>query len=516
MTVKARSDTVTLIRVNDGTNGTPGAKGADGKTSYIHFAYANSADGSSEFSVSESAGKLYIGQYTDFTEADSTDPTKYAWTLIKGDPGAPGPKGDPGNGIRSVTVTYGVSSSAATHPTSWSGTVPSVAAGQYLWTRTIIDYTDSATADTVTYTYALQGKTGATGAKGDTGAAGTSVKVSSIQYQAGASAITAPTGTWSNAVVSAAEGQYLWTKTTFSDGTIAYGVSKQGAKGATGATGVGIKATVTQYYLSTSSTTPTGGTWSTTQPALVSGKYLWTRDHITWTTGATADTDPVLAAAINAANTTAATAKTEAASAKSTANGAKTTADAASSTATAAQSTANTAAQGVTDLADTTTAMQTQIEHNDNAIAETTTGIAKNAEDVQELYSQTNATNADLTDVITAQSVFSQTVDGLNASVTRLQGDVNDNAAALKPVTEWMRFDETGMAIGNSDSGRKVKINEQAVEFDNAAGEAVARFAEKAEIHDLEIADGGTFAMGNWAWIPRSNGNLSLKWIGGH
>jgi uncharacterized coiled-coil protein SlyX len=168
------------------------------------------------------------------------------------------------------------------------------------------------------------------------------------------------------------------------------------------------------------------------------------------------------------------------------------------------------------DIADTTTAMQTQIEHNDNAIAETTTGIAKNAEDVQELYSQMNATNADLTDVITVQSAFSQTVDGLNASVTRLQGDVNNNAAALKPVTEWMRFDETGMAIGNSDSGRKVKINEQAVEFDNAAGEAVARFAEKAEIHDLEIADGGTFSMGNWAWIPRSNGNLSLKWIGGH
>lgn len=148
-----------------------------------------------------------------------------------------------------------------------------------------------------------------------------------------------------------------------------------------------------------------------------------------------------------------------------------------------------------------------------DSIRQTITELSDTADGLQ---TQLDANGETLDGVVTAQSEFSQTVDGLNASVTRLQGDVDNNAAALKPVTEWMRFDETGMAIGNSDSGRKVRINEQAVEFDNAAGEAVARFAEKAEIHDLEIADGGTFAMGNWAWIPRSNGNLSLKWIGGN
>lgn len=155
-----------------------------------------------------------------------------------------------------------------------------------------------------------------------------------------------------------------------------------------------------------------------------------------------------------------------------------------------------------------------------NQTTETADGIRQTITELTDttdgLQTQIDADGETLTGVVAAQSAFSQTVDGLNASVTRLQGDVNDNAAALKPVTEWMRFDETGMTIGNSDSGRKVKINEQAVEFDNAAGEAIARFAEKAEIHDLEIADGGTFSMGNWAWIPRSNGNLSLKWIGGH
>lgn len=155
-----------------------------------------------------------------------------------------------------------------------------------------------------------------------------------------------------------------------------------------------------------------------------------------------------------------------------------------------------------------------------NQTTETADGIRQTITELSDatddLQTQIDANGEALDGVITAQSEFSQTVNGLNASVTKLQTDVDDNAKTLSPITEWMRFDETGMSIGNSNSGRKVKINEQVVEFDNAAGEAVARFAEKAEIHDLEIADGGTFSMGNWAWVPRSNGNLSLKWIGGN
>lgn len=135
--------------------------------------------------------------------------------------------GNTGAGIKSTTVTYGVSNSASTRPSdnSWQSTLPIVAEGEYLWTRTIIDYTDDAVADTVTYTYAKQGE------KGNTGSSGTSVTVSSIQYQSGTSATTAPTGTWSNSVVAVAEGSFLWTKTTFSDGKVAYGVAKQGISG---------------------------------------------------------------------------------------------------------------------------------------------------------------------------------------------------------------------------------------------------------------------------------------------
>lgn len=130
-----------------------------------------------------------------------------------------------GVGIESTTVSYGVSESSSSQPTDWQSTLPAVAEGKYLWTRTIIDYTDEKIPDTVTYIYAKQGT------KGDSGTAGSSVTVSSVQYQEGASATTAPTGTWSNAVVAVADGRYLWTKTTFSDGKIAYGVAKQGNSG---------------------------------------------------------------------------------------------------------------------------------------------------------------------------------------------------------------------------------------------------------------------------------------------
>ena len=85
------------IKGADGAQGTPGKAGEDGKTPYLHIAYANSADGTSGFSVTDSENKLYIGQYTDYTAADSTDPVKYSWTRIKGETGATGPKGDKGD-----------------------------------------------------------------------------------------------------------------------------------------------------------------------------------------------------------------------------------------------------------------------------------------------------------------------------------------------------------------------------------------------------------------------------------
>lgn len=72
---------------HDGAQGIPGVNGENGETSYLHIAYANSADGSVDFSITESEGKSYIGQYVDFEINDSENPADYNWTKIKGDDG---------------------------------------------------------------------------------------------------------------------------------------------------------------------------------------------------------------------------------------------------------------------------------------------------------------------------------------------------------------------------------------------------------------------------------------------
>lgn len=121
------------------------------------------------------------------------------------------------------------------------------------------------------------------------GVDGRGIKSTAITYQAGTSGTTEPTGTWSAAVPSVSPGQYLWSKTviTYTDNTTstAYSVAyipKNGSTGATGATGTGIASIVQQYYLSTSKTSQTDGSWVSSMPTWSSGKYLWTRYQINY------------------------------------------------------------------------------------------------------------------------------------------------------------------------------------------------------------------------------------------
>lgn len=95
-----------LIQGADGKDGVPGAKGADGKTSYFHTAYANSIDGKQGFSTTDGNGKSYFGQYVDQTQADSTDPTKYSWALFKGTDGRDGKDGSDNVPVITVGAAY--------------------------------------------------------------------------------------------------------------------------------------------------------------------------------------------------------------------------------------------------------------------------------------------------------------------------------------------------------------------------------------------------------------------------
>ena len=276
-----------------GEQGIPGTNGANGKTSYLHIAYANSADGKTGFSVSDSAGKLYIGQYTDFTQADSTDPTKYSWTKIKGETGATGATG---KGIKTIANYYlaSASGSGVTDATSgWTTTIQSISASKkYLWNYELITYTDNSTTKTTPCIIGAYGDKGQTGDAGAAGAAGVGISGITEYYQVSTSNTTAPTSWGTTVPTLTATNKYLWNyeKITYTNGT-----SKETAKrvigvygdkgntGATGPQGIGVKSSTVTYQASTSGTTIPTGSWVSTIPTVAAGQYLWTRTIITYT-----------------------------------------------------------------------------------------------------------------------------------------------------------------------------------------------------------------------------------------
>ena len=213
-----------------GDKGIPGTNGSNGKTSYLHIKYSN--DGGKTFTANngETTGD-YIGQCTDFNETDPTSVSGYTWSKIKGEKGdtgpqgLQGPKGDQGDkgdkgatgaagkGVKSTDITYQASTSGTTIPTgTWSTSILTVPAGSFLWTRTIITYTDN--SKSTSYSIGKMGDTGATGPTGK------GVKSTDITYQAGSSGTTVPTGNWIATVPdTSANKPFLWTKTiiTYTD-----------------------------------------------------------------------------------------------------------------------------------------------------------------------------------------------------------------------------------------------------------------------------------------------------------
>ena len=277
-----------------GPQGVQGAKGADGKTYYTWVKYADSpTSGMSD----NPSGKKYIGfAYNKTTGTESTNYSDYSWSLTKGekgDTGSTGATGATGNGIKSITYYYArtTSQTAPSAGNITSTTMPALdATNKYLWQKEVIGYTNN-TSQTTVLLLAVYGNTGAQGPKGDKG-------------ETGAQGPTGPKGE------TGAQGP-------------------QGNTGSIGPQGVSVTAIKDQWYKSTSNTTQTGGSWSDTQPNWESGKYIWTRSHITFSNGNTTTTNPVLANAINNANVNASNAVSTANTANSTANTAKSTADAA-------------------------------------------------------------------------------------------------------------------------------------------------------------------------------------------
>lgn len=186
-----------------------------------------------EYYLSTSATSLSDGSWT--TTAPTWVNGKYMWSrTVKTNgagtkayspsqngvciAGAKGDTGDTGKGVKSIVEQYYKSTSATTQTGgTWVGTYPGWENGKYIWTRSVITYTDN----TIITTAAIC-VTGSKGATGAIGPAGRGVKSTVVTYQAASSGTTTPTGTWASSPPSTnAAAPYLWTRIiiTYTDNT---------------------------------------------------------------------------------------------------------------------------------------------------------------------------------------------------------------------------------------------------------------------------------------------------------
>ena len=332
----------------EGGDGIPGTNGENGKTSYLHIKYSD--DGKTFTANNGETPGVYMGVYVDFVQADSNVFADYTWSKIKGE------AGKDGKGVQSVDVLYYLSSSSTSlSGGSWSTNSPTWVDGKYIWSKTKVVYTDGSSIETnpacitggkgstgdngrgvssiveeyylstssnslvggswsttpptwengkyiwtrsvITYTDSASTTTDPICVTGGKGAMGIGVKSVSEQYYLSTSYSTTTGGSWSTTVPAWKDGKYIWTRSiiTYTDNsyTETTPVCVTGGKGPSGNDGKGVKAVDVLYYLSTSSSSLVGGSWSSTSPTWQNGKYLWSKTKVTYTDDSTWESDPV-------------------------------------------------------------------------------------------------------------------------------------------------------------------------------------------------------------------------------
>lgn len=387
-----------------GDKGAAGEPGADGKTSYIHYAYANSSDGQIGFSTSVSNGKSYIGIYVDSTETDSTDPTKYNWSQMKG---------DSGNGIDGDPVEYfAVNNSGTTAPTRWSNSRQQPSAeNKYLWYYETINFTDGTHWDSTPRIIA-----------------------------------------------------------TFADGFT----------------------DITAYYnLSSSDTAFTavdGYEWSTTMPSIQNGTYLWQKYIILKNDNTTMETDPVYLNAFTDLG--------------EGINNIKQTVSSVESTLTSTRG-------DVSNLQTTTTQMSSQIE---TAL----TGIQTNVTSIN----QVQTSLADFKK--TTQSDIKQSAEGLkielSKSIENTNKSVSDVTTTVSEMKSYMDFttdsdNKPVLELGSSSSNFKTRLSDTELAF--MQGTTKVAYISESKLNITEAQINTSLRIGNFAFVPRNNGSLDFKKVGG-
>lgn len=445
---------------------------------YLSTSNTTQAGGSWVTTVPAWAEGKYMWSKTKTTLSNGTA-TETSPVCITGAKGNTGATGATGVGVKTTAVTYQASTSGTTVPTgTWATTIPSVAANQYLWTRTVITYTNNTSS--TAYSIGKIGAQGVQGPQGATGSAGKGIKSTAITYQASTSGTTTPTGTWATTIPTVAANQYLWTRTifTYTDNTttVSYSIGKIGAngatgpQGATGATGKGVASITAEYYLSTSKTTQTGGSWVTTAPVWSTGKYMWTRSKIVYSNPtSTAYTTPLCDSSWEAVNDL---------------------------------------EDKVNDqIADTVVEIT---ENYNSSIEQTKENIVQMVENNYTLKTETE------TMISNTNTRFDQTAKDFEMQfnttqelISTLDGKVDINKQEIQ---KFIRFVDGQIELGQSNSKFTLTITNERISFKDNGAEVAYISNSTLYITDANITN--SLKIGKYAFVPRANGNLSMKWIG--
>lgn len=251
------------------------------------------------------------------------------------------------------------------------------------------------------------------------------------------------------------EGSYIWsrTKITNAENKISY-------SDPVCIIGQGIKSITEQYYLSTSEVEPTNGDWGNAQPAWSSGCYIWTRSFITWSDNTTSTTDPILAHAINDANSNADQALSDAGK-------------------------ANDAAEDAKEVAN-------------------------------QAYSEISKLNDSIKNLVVGKdgsTLMTQTPDGWQFNFGNFKETIDD----IGKKTAYVHIDETDsgnpkIELGKADNKSKLALTNEDIQF--VVGSEVPTKVTSEGLDTDKIKVDNEFAMGRFVWKNRKNGNLGLSWKG--
>lgn len=182
------------IQGEKGEQGIPGTPGTNGKTTYFHIKYSSVSNPTSSSQMTETPS-TYIGTYVDYTEADSTDPSKYTWSRFQGLQGEKGDQGIPGtNGSNGQTTYLHIKYSNDGGKTFTSNNGEDV--GIYIGTYTDFNINDSSSVSSYTWNKVK----------------GQGIDCVTEEYAINSDKTNAPTIGWSTKCPTWETGKYLWTR----------------------------------------------------------------------------------------------------------------------------------------------------------------------------------------------------------------------------------------------------------------------------------------------------------------